>query len=301
LEKLLITGASGFIGTEIVRRLAQENKWDIYAVSSGRKPSCFPTGVHPVVANLLDGSDREAVMRSVRPDIMIHLAWALETGKFLNSPKNLLWLEASLHLLRLFCDGGRRFIFSGSSSEYVERDDGMCQEDEFGKPKNLYGKCKLAFSTTAAEYCGQVGTDFAVMRFFSVYGENDVRPSALPTAIQSFLRGEEMTCKAPNNQWDYVYIKDVSEAALRVVDSNLCGIVNVGSGRPQRMEDAFRLIAEKMGCPELLRIENADLPGKILVADTAKLKQICGITCDTDFSTGLDATINWWKSRLIEN
>lgn len=296
LNKLLITGASGLIGTAVIKAALRESKWEIYAVSSGRTEVHFAEGVHHIKANLLDHGLREKLIEEVRPDIMLHLAWSLEDSAFKNSYSNILWLEASLHLLRLFhdCDGSY-FVFAGSSSEYGTW---VCKENSRTEPTNLYGKCKGAFTNIANAYCEQSNIKFASVRYFPIYGENDVvSKGAIPYAIGRFIKGERVYCKAPNNVWDFVYVGDAAEATVKIINSEYSGIVNVASGRPCIMKDVFSNIAEELNCIQLLEIDESNSFNQMLIADTTILNDVIGFACKTSLSDGLRKTIAWWKER----
>ena len=120
MKKLLITGASGFIGRHVVEELASRSEYDITAVVSGRKEISFPENVRIEKADLLDPETIDNLIGKVQPELCCHFAWALNASGFKTSPLNLQWLEASIRILRLFVkNGGKKFLFAGSSSEYT--------------------------------------------------------------------------------------------------------------------------------------------------------------------------------------
>ena len=123
MERVLITGANGFIGRAVTALAAKEKDWQIYRLVSGIKTSAPPLqtpNIQTVSADLRDEKQCDALIKNVQPTLMLHLAWSLEDHNFLHSDKNIQWLEISLCLLRAFKKyGGMRFIFSGSSAEYI--------------------------------------------------------------------------------------------------------------------------------------------------------------------------------------
>lgn len=299
----MITGASGFIGRAITKLAARENAWEIYVLSSGRRKSALtqlPAYVHVVTADLRDPQQCEMMMKTLRPDMLLHLAWNLEERDFLHANANIHWLEISLHLLRLFAENGGKYLaFAGSSSEYGESQE-PCSETGPVAPCNLYGISKLAFTNLAKTFCVSNDIRFVSIRYFSVYGPGESHLlHAVPVSISTMLQGEKFVCKAPNNIWDYVYIDDAAAATIRAIQKKFCGIVNVG-GDAISMRELFTIIAEQIGNPDALAFENEDVPGRYLIADTKILSGEIGYTRQTDIFQGLSNTVAWWKLQNMK-
>lgn len=89
--------------------------------SNTRQKVEFSEDIQVVAADLLEARCRERIVEEIKPDIILHLAWGRQDGTARNSDENIEWLEASYHLLRRFINnGGKQFVFAGSSSEYEE-------------------------------------------------------------------------------------------------------------------------------------------------------------------------------------
>ena len=299
MERVLITGAGGFLGRHIVEAACQNPNWEIHVIVSGKHPHSFPSGVHIHTADLSDSFACECAMREALPDCMLHLAWDLSNRDFLQSDSNFEWLEISLRLLCTFQKyGGKRFVFSGSSAEYGYGQ-AVCSEMGPAVPSDLYGACKLGFTKLGTTYCDIHHIEFVCVRYFSVYGPGESHLlHAVPVAIDQMLRNEQFICKAPNNVWDYVYIDDVAEATVKIMQSEFCGVINIG-GIAISMRELFTTIAEQIGEPKLLKFENEELPGRHLIADTGVLREKIGYTNQTDIRLGLANTIAWWKTQKI--
>ena len=221
---------------------------------------------------------------------MCHFAWAAGRKGYRSSEDNLDWTEASFHLMRQF--HGRRLIYAGSSSEYELVDSAG------GRSWSLYGSSKLMFETMAREYCREKGISFASGRIFTVYGPGDAKAdAAIPSAIQTMLRGELFRCNAPNNMWDYIYIDDAAEALARLICSEAEGAMDIGTGRPVFMRQAFQIVAEAVGRPDLLTCSEENTAGVRLVADTVRMQRELEYTCGTSFEEGVARTVAWWRER----
>lgn len=297
MEKLLITGASGLLGRHLVEKLCEDGNYQITAVISGRRAIDFPDAVLVKKANLLDPEECRLLFKEARPDVCCHLAWSLEDSSFSSSLGNVEWLETSLRILRLFAEnGGSRFLFAGSSSEYGTGNMGNAEcggKESF----SLYGNCKRAFEEAAGTYCKLRNIIFLSARYFSVYGPWDKRTgSGVPTAIRNMMSGHKFLCKAPNNLWDFVYVKDCAEATARLLHQAPSGSYNIATGISLPMRDYFSTVARLLGTEDLLDFaENNEQLS--LMADVTKLKDEAGYCCTTSFEDGIKETIQWWRDH----
>ena len=296
MEKVLITGASGFIGRAITSVAARESDWDVYAVVSGKRDVRFEENVSIVKADLTDPSQIEARLEEIRPDIIFHLAWNLGNHGFLASDSNLTWLETSLRIMKKFVElGGKHFFFAGSSAEYGYSSS-ICRESDEGQPEDLYGMCKSSFSRVGRMYCKSNGVTFTAARIFSAYGVGERHVlHIVPSAIDALNRNERFVCKAPENRWDYVYIDDVAEAAVCAVKKRYDGIVNIASGAPSSIRDLLGTIAAEFGAPELIEYREQTGEPRLLLADTTVLTEEIGYKNKVDLQSGIRQMVDWWK------
>src|SRR5947208_3371918 len=146
MKRVLLTGASGFVGRHCLSSLLAQG-YEVHAVSS-RKDAA--TATSPEVrwhrADLLDKKQTSELLSEVRPTHLLHCAWYAVPGKYWTASENLYWVEAGQHLLKAFSDeGGQRVVGVGSCAEY-DWSDGHCSELTTQlKPATLYGQSKYAF------------------------------------------------------------------------------------------------------------------------------------------------------------
>jgi nucleoside-diphosphate-sugar epimerase len=300
LKRLLITGASGFIGKALTDEMAKSRLWEIYAVTGARRTVGFPENVRRISANLLDLPRIDDIFSEVKPDTVIHLAWHMTGAADRFSMTNISWLETSLRILKTFTEnGGRRFLFAGSSAEYGG--DGISapppgfrgfKESGAAEPVCLYGDCKKAFGVLASRLLAKLGREYAHARIFPVYGPGFTEVSSIYAATSAFMNGEPFVCKAPNNLWDFVFIKYAVSCLSALVGNDFRGTVNITGGAPARMRDMFSMIERATGREGLLRFEKAERTGKVLFGNPALMNEVFHNPKRTPIERGIHETVN---------
>lgn len=295
-KKLLITGASGLLGKSLLSQIPLE-VYEVIAVTRQPFKGILPNGIKNVCCDLLQQQERTRIMQQYQPEYMIHLAWE-QTEGFRSLDTNILWLSASLELLHSFkVNGGKRFIFAGSSSEY-DGENGQFDENS-GFASTQYGICKRAFTQSLNQFGKAYGISVVSARYFTLYGKNERHIfGAIPSAICSFYKNEKVNCKAPNNIRDYVYVEDAAEATIKLLESDITGAINIASGEPKTMQQVFTQIAKMMNKEDLLIYSEQTTKPDILTADIGKLQNKLGYVCQTSFEEGLKRTIEWWGDNI---
>ena len=299
MKKVLVTGASGFIGSDCLAPLLARG-YEVHAVSSRPGGQLEQRDVHWHQADLTAGQSAE-LLESVRPTHLLHLAWYTAPGAFWTSTENLHWVRASLELLRSFAEcGGLRVVFAGSCAEYEWKYDVYSEESTPLVPATLYGACKHGLHTIFEAYARQAGLNAAWGRIFFLYGPNEHPQRLVASVIRSLLRNEPAQCSHGRQIRDLLFSKDVAEAFVALLDSEVTGSVNIGSGTPVALKDVVVRIGEKLGRQELIQLGAQAAPAgepPVLVADIARLREEVGWHPRYDLDQGLDATIRWWTDH----
>jgi len=291
--KVLLTGAAGFIGSHIARQLVDEGH-EVHALVRPQtnlwRLADIEPSLHFVRGDLLDPS---FALPSSLFDYCLHLAWYVEPGKYLHSPLNKDWVEASLRLARhLKAAGCRRFVAAGTCFEYATSDPPQREST----PTTLYVESKLALLHALPT----VGIDFAWVRFFYQYGPCEDSRRLMPVITTRLLRGEEVKLVPGDRIRDYLHIEDVASAVCAVAQSKLTGAVNIGSGVPVTVRDIALNIGTLLDRVDLIKLGalpwSPTEPMHIL-ADNTKLREDTGWKPGYNLEDGLRQTIDWWKTR----
>jgi nucleoside-diphosphate-sugar epimerase len=289
VKRVLVTGASGFIGRHAVTSLAEQG-FEVHAVDLRSGPSATNVVWHEV--NLLDAKQVSDLVHTIGAADLLHFAWYAEHGKFWSSPLNLDWVAASIGLFKSFVEaGGRRAVFAGSCAEYDWAGSGLLMENETPcKPGTLYGVCKNATRQIIQSYAAHVGVSVAWGRIFFLYGPDENLNRLIPSIMRPMLEGKPACCRSGDHVRDLMHVHDVASAFVSLLQSEVAGAVNIGSGDSITLGDVSLRVARILSREDLLTIERQpatpENPASIL-ADVTRLRREIGWKPRYDLTSGL--------------
>jgi nucleoside-diphosphate-sugar epimerase len=300
MKKVLLTGASGFIGRQAVPFLV-DHDYEVHCVTS-RAEGRAGRDVTWHRADLLNERECRDLFKNVRPTHLLHFAWHTEPGKYWSSEENWKWLKASLDMLHYFKHyGGERATLAGTCAEY-DMNYGLCSEDTTPiRSDTVYGKCKGLLSRDAGSYCSKNDLSFAWGRIFFLYGPGEHPSRLVPSVIRNLLKGEEAPCTDGSQRRDYLYSGDVASAFVSLMDGSVRGAVNIASGTAVTVREIVEKIAKKTGNSCSLRLGSVPRqPGDppLIVADTRRLNEEVGWKPAYSLDEGLDLTIKCLREEL---
>ncbi len=306
--RCLVTGASGFVGAWLVRRLVGEG----YPTAVLARPSSDLWRIQPwlpkvtrICGELEEIARAAGAIQDFAPDVVFHLAWTGGNSRRYNDDPVQVYgnVPGSLQLLRMAAGSGAKvFVNMGSCVEYGTYSVPVRETDPV-RPINLYGAAKHAVESLCVHLALPLGLRFASLRLFWAYGPADDDARLLPSVIRKLLNGERQAMTPGEQVWDYLYIEDVVDALLRVAETpGAQGIFNLGSGEPQRLRSVVELVASHMAeAMPLLGFGDMAYPaGQImhLQAEIDRLKQATGWQPRTPLAEGLAQTVRWYKAGL---
>jgi len=305
-KRILVTGAAGFVGAALTRRLLAEGH-DVHMVSKSTTVPWRLAGVeHDLHQHEVDLRDEErvrAVIASMRPEVVYHMAthgaYPSQTDADGIIQTNILGTWNILKALERI--DYEVFVNSGSSSEYGFKDYAM-RETDLLEPNSYYSVAKCAQTLLCQHVAKTESRPITTFRLFSVYGPFEEPSRLIPTLIRRCLAGEDLTLVDPDIARDFVYVDDVVDAYLRTDKlAQLRGeIINIGTG----VQSPIRLVAElilqhtgaRVAChwgAMRARIWDA----KTWVADCTKSTRLLGWRPTTMLSAGLEQTIAWARHQ----
>jgi UDP-glucose 4-epimerase len=303
---ILVTGAAGFIGANLTRRLLDVGAHVHALVRPGTDMRRLADVMSAVTIHRADVSDRAALCVAVRraaPDVIFHLAAHGAARHDADAPQlfsaNVL---GTLHLLEAAASVSyRRLVHVGGSSEYGPRLLPLRETDRL-EPVTSYGASKAAATLAVQQYARTYERPIAILRPFSVYGPWESPSRLIPTATFAALDGRELPITPPGYRRDFVYVDDVVDACLLAgtLDVPRGEIVNVGTGWQWSNDEVVRIIERVSGC--VIQTRPGEYPPRLSdtthwVADTTKAEQVLGWKASRSLESGLQDSVSWWAAH----
>jgi nucleoside-diphosphate-sugar epimerase len=274
--RVVVTGATSFIGAATVRHLLEQGETVYAVVRPGSQNLQHLKESVPVGADdrlqvcELDLHRIEELPKKVSlADAWIHIGWdgagsENRTKRDVQQGNVVQSLAAVRTAAALGC---RRFIFTGSQAEY-----GVChdwiREDTPLHPVSEYGKAKVDFYTEAKSLCKSLKMEYIHTRIFSIYGPGDHPWSLVNTCLQTWQQGGDMQFGPCTQQWNFLYIEDIADALCHLLTEGESGCYNLAGEdtRPLRayIEEIYELCGRRGTFTYGIRPQNAEGPADLM-------------------------------------
>lgn len=296
-----VTGAAGWIGARLVRRLVADGHRVYALVRPGRDPWRL-RGVLPkatlVESDLGDHARVRQLLVDLRPELSFHCAWYAVPGDYLHSTENLQALADSLNFARSARDAGcRHFVGVGTCVEY-DTSLGTLSETSPTRPQSLYAAAKLALHLVLDQMRAD-GMGVTWARLFYPYGPMEDARRLVPSVVRALL-AEEPAAVSPGQQVrDFLHVDDVATALAALGQRHLDGIFNIGSGVPITVADLATTLGRLCGRESLVRIgARPYAPGEpmYICAEVARLRST-GWRPAYNLEAGLADSVRWWRDQ----
>ncbi len=299
--RVLVTGAAGFIGSNLTRALLREEA-DVHALT--RAGGAVPAGVAVHRADLRDADAVSRAIASARPEVVVHLAAAAgharnageRAGALADTVLGTANLLEALRALDL-----SRLVHIGSGLEYGHAERPLREVDPLD-PVTFRGAAKGAASLLTLELGHATGTPVTVLRPFAVYGPWERPPRFVPTVVTAALRGEPISVTAGEAGRDFVFVEDVVDACLAAATAAgaVGEVINVGTGRLTTSVELVERLAAVSGLELDVRVgvhEPRAWDSGRWVADVRKAQDVLGWRAAHDLDAGLAKTLAWFAGR----
>ena len=307
---LLVTGAGGFVGANLVRRLVAQGE-RVHAIIRADKPSWRLADIADKIiwhkADLRDKNAVRAIAHTVQPEIIYHLATAgVYAGVHVSGAEmidnNVLGLA---NLLDAMSDIDYRcFVNTGSSAEYGQKQTSM-HENDICEPMTMYGISKLAATHYAALVARKESKSIVTLRLFSPYGPYDDERRLMSYAIVHALHDESLALGDSQSVRDLVYIDDVVDAYIRCAENGVKfsgEVLNIAGGKEYSVGAVIEKILEKTKSSSTRSWKNENAKraweSSHWQADISQAKNILHWEPKISLDRGLDETIAWFQKNL---
>ena len=301
---MLLTGATGFIGSHVTQVLA-EAECDVYALirpgSSLERLGRLIDAVH-VVPGDLHTLAHPAALKHIDPDVCLHLAWYAEPGRYLHAVReNLACLRASLDLVEALAEAGcPRLLVTGTCAEYGQATEDRCfSETDPIRPTTPYARAKAALHLAAQDTAAAAGMSLAWARLFFLYGPWEQQERVVPAATRACLRREHFPATAGEQVRDYLHVADAARGLWAVAKSDLHGPVNVCAGEAVTLRSLLEAVEEAAGAPGTIGFgDKPYLPSEwTWMRGSNEVLLSTGWIPRFHFQSGITDTVAWWARR----
>jgi nucleoside-diphosphate-sugar epimerase len=234
---VLVTGAGGFIGRSVVRRL----------VERGENPVVLPH-------RWRGRKGLESLLPVGDVDGCIHLGWYADTKDYLvNVAENRQSLQDSLDLVEAVSGRGcRNLVVAGTSAEYATSDEPL-REDALVAPWSVYGAAKTSLHQFLRSSLVPDGCVVSWARIFNVTGPGEDPNRLLPYVARSVMAGREVPLTAGAQVRDFLHVDDVADGLVTLLYAARPGAYNVSSGHGTPLSQVLTELARALGDPALLK------------------------------------------------
>lgn len=300
----LVTGAHGFIGANLVRRLLA-NGDNVHAIvrpdsANAARNAALDGRVTFHTCDITDAAQLATIIREVAPERIFHLAhYGGNRGQNDEAMVRHVIIDGTAALYDA-CRGVesiRAIVHTGSSSEYGVKSEPM-REDMVLEPHTAYGVAKAWATLHGQRLAREAGLPIVTVRPFSVYGAYEAPTRLVPAAVRAAIRGEALPISDPTTPRDFIHIDDVVDALVHASTHVHAGaIFNLGSGTQipiSAMVDMIERMSERPIERQLGAIagRNADVP--FWQADMTHTREVLGWSPKISLEEGVRRTLSWF-------
>jgi nucleoside-diphosphate-sugar epimerase len=307
-EPILITGSTGFIGSNLARNLISL-KYDVHLILRKKSNLWRITdllkfkNVKVHICDLKNKKNINLIVKKLKPKTIFHLA-AYGAYSFQNVKKNIQRniLEGSINLIDSCAENGfDRFINTGSNSEYGFKKKPMKESDVLD-PNSYYAVCKSAVTNYSRYLSLSENLPITTVRPFHVYGPYEEKTRLIPTLIGKLLKNQKIDLVSPKISRDLLFIDDSVDLFCRIAEKKIQNgkIYNMGSGNQTTIKVIANTVKDLTSSESILnwnKMQNRSWDQEIWISDMSLVKKDLNWNHKYNIVKGLKKTIAWYKKN----
>ena len=310
-QRVLVTGAGGFIGSQVVERLAQQGAkvTALLRYTSRSQLGClaFLPGALLAQIELARGDVRDLdVVRDLvaQNDVVFHLAALIGIPYSYARPQETIDTNiiGTANVLLAARDGDtvRRVILTSTSEVYGTARYVPMDEEHPLQAQSPYAATKIAADALGISFHRSFGLPVVIARPFNAFGPRQSARAVIPAIISQAVSGLPLRLGSLDTTRDFTFVADTAEGFLNVASSDAClgEVVNLGTGRNIAIRDVVRIVGEIVGRELEVNVDQQRLRPQTsevtrLLADASKAKRLAGWEAQVSIEEGLRRTVTW--------
>lgn len=296
--KILITGASGFLGGRIVERLNEEGH---EVVVIGRSA---PRQEHKPIFTQADINDKASLeaCKNKHPNIdcVIHMAALVPKNKDEDQPEPMLQVnvQGTINILEVFGKDLQNFVYASTAEVYglPDANEPLAEDVVLPRPLSYYGASKLAGEKFCQVYAAKHGLSVSILRYTVLYGPGDKINRAIPNFIKKALNGDDLKVFGGEELRDYLHVYDAAEATCIVATKRVEGVLNIGTGEGISIKETAEQVAQLIDESGEISVLPREKKAADIVLNIDKLQRL-GFTPKYKFPELLEEQIAWHKNN----
>ena len=308
MSKIIVTGASGFVGANLVKKIMDKNEIYIFTrkESDTWRLNDIKSEINVQTINFENKNKIQSVVNKIKPDYVFHLA-TYGGYPFQQDVKTIVDsnIRNSINLMQALSEYGRleKFVNIGSSSEYGPKTKPM-KEIDLASPIFPYGIAKLTQTNFAKYFFVKNGLPSVTLRLFSVYGPLEEPGRLIYDIMTSILRKNILKLASKKAKRDFIFVDDVIESIEKISKTpNIEGdIFNVGSGKEYSIEEVVNIVQSKLKKDLKVSWGNIEKQRSFetnnhWIANISKIKKEIKWNPKVNFEKGLAKTFEWYENN----
>lgn len=295
MKKVIITGANGFIGSSLIKKMVANNVVVVavdITFAGNRLPS---SGLISKIESGVDVDLAEKIPNG-EYDAFYHLAWRGVNGTEKADPTvQLANIQMAIDCANI-CKklGVRKYLCAGTVAENATFSLSNLEQTSGGM---MYGVAKHACRLIVEDYCKNIGQKFVWMQFSNIYGVGNKTGNLVSYTLGELMAGKEATFGPALQPYDFIYVEDLIEAVYRLGSFDTKkAFYYIGSGSPRLLKDYLLRIGELAGYADKIGIgirPDDGIKYSMEMFCNKDLVEVIGEYVSTDFDNGINKTIKW--------
>lgn len=297
--RCLVSGADGFIGSFLTKRLLEDgNEVAVLVKGEGKRIDGMRNQVYWIRGAMETPDSYIKQIKEFEPEVVFHLAWFGVTKDFRDDPRQFtVNVFGSIRLFEACLNSMKTFIGLGSQAEYGFRE-GRMVEERPARPITLYGIAKDCVRRAIQRLSALQGVRFAWLRLFSCYGPDSDESYLIPYVIRNLLKNNPLHLTSGNQRWDYLYVEDVAEAIIKAGKCRCAsGIMNLCSGEAKSIKEIVTMLRDMINPQIKLTFGEIQGEEQDLIGDPTRIRLLTGFIPRFSLEEGMAKTIEWYTKK----